>query len=96
MILVRHSSTVGAFWHMMVATLRMLMLHESHLLVSAWPTAHHLMAEDAAAVVSGEGSATVKLRPAAQWMSLSAEVKMRVFICFCQKAPFVRERMLLM
>lgn len=52
-IFFRHSSTVGAFWHSMAvaSSPTLLMLHVSHLAVSAWPTAHHLMAEEEAAGV---------------------------------------------
>lgn len=48
MIIFMHSSTEGAFWHSIsVASFSMLlMLHWSHLVVSAGPTAHHLMAVD--------------------------------------------------
>lgn len=44
MIIFRHSSTVGANWHRMalVSPTMLLMLHVSHLEVSASPTAHHL------------------------------------------------------
>lgn len=49
-IFFKQSSTVRAFWHSMEvpSSLILLMLHKSHLAVSAWPTAHHLMAVDAA------------------------------------------------